>query len=86
MRPSSGTTAPSTFGSDSDIARGFVGSFVSRPLRSRFASWAWTLEDDVRPTASPISRTVGGYPRVADRLRDDVQDPLLPGSDVRHGH
>ena len=22
----------------------------------------------------------------ADGLRDDVEDPLLPGSDVRHGH
>ena len=24
---------------------------------------ACTLDDEVRPTASPISRTVGGYPR-----------------------
>ncbi len=60
MRPSSGITAPSTFGSDSAIARGLVASFVSNPLRSRLASCAWTLEDEVRPTASPISRTVGG--------------------------
>ena len=35
---------------------------ADRPARSRFARCAWTVEGDARPTASPISRTVGGYP------------------------
>ncbi len=62
IRPSSGTTVPVALDSSVDrvIARGFVGSLWSNPIFSRLASWAWTEEDDVRPTASPISRTVGG--------------------------
>lgn len=36
---------------------------MRRPRRSKVASWLWTLDEDVKPTASPISRTVGGYPR-----------------------
>ena len=60
MRPTSGTETESAFGAESAMARGFVGSLWSSPLRSRFASCAWTLDEDVRPTASPISRTVGG--------------------------
>jgi hypothetical protein len=41
-------------------ARGFVGSRRSSPARSRFARCAWTVEGEASPTASPISRTVGG--------------------------
>ena len=41
-------------------ARGFEGSRLSRPARSRFARWACTVDGEARPTASPISRTVGG--------------------------
>ena len=44
----------------SSRARGFVGSRFSRPARSRFARCACTVEGEARPTASPISRTVGG--------------------------
>src|SRR5439155_20919953 len=47
----------------SSIALGLVGSRWRSPRFSRFDSWAWTLELEVSPTASPISRTVGGYPR-----------------------
>ena len=61
MCPSTGTTVASTRVSDARVmARGFVGSFFRSPARSRLASWAWTDEDEVSPTASPISRTVGG--------------------------
>src|SRR6476620_4827099 len=45
------------------MARGLVGSFFKSPARSRLASCAWTDDDEVSPTASPISRTVGGSPR-----------------------
>ena len=41
-------------------ARGFEGSRLSRPARSRFARWACTVDGEASPTASPISRTVGG--------------------------
>ena len=41
-------------------ARGLAGSRRSRPRRSRFARCACTVEDEVSPTAVPISRTVGG--------------------------
>ena len=44
----------------SSIARGLVGSRRRSPIFSRFARWAWTVEDECRPTALPISRTVGG--------------------------
>ena len=50
----------SRFRPTSSIARGFVGSRRRRPARSRFARWAWTVDGEARPTASPISRTVGG--------------------------
>ena len=63
IRPTSGTWTPrsgSGPGPCSPMARGFVGSFFRSPRRSRLASWLCTLEDEVRPTASPISRTVGG--------------------------
>ena len=44
----------------SSSARGFVGSRRRRPARSRLARCAWTVEGEASPTASPISRTVGG--------------------------
>ena len=44
----------------SSSARGFVGSRRSSPARSRFARWACTVDGEASPTASPISRTVGG--------------------------
>ena len=46
--------------SSSSIARGFDGSRRSRPSFSRFARCACTVDDDARPTALPMSRTVGG--------------------------
>ena len=46
----------------SSSALGLVGSRRSSPARSRFARWAWTVDGEARPTAPPISRTVGGYP------------------------
>ena len=42
------------------IARGLVGSRRRSPIFSRFARCACTVEDECRPTALPISRTVGG--------------------------
>jgi SOS-response transcriptional repressor LexA len=36
----------STARSSSSIARGLVGSRRSSPIFSRFARWAWTVEDD----------------------------------------
>ncbi len=45
------------------MALGFAASRRRSPRRWRLASWACTLELEVNPTASPISRTVGGYPR-----------------------
>ena len=42
------------------MARGLVGSRRSNPLRCNDARWLWTVEGEVRPTASPISRTDGG--------------------------
>ena len=41
-------------------ARGLAGSRRSSPSRSRLARCACTVDEDVSPTAVPISRTVGG--------------------------
>ena len=46
--------------SSSSIARGFDGSRRSRPTFSRLARCACTVDDEARPTALPMSRTVGG--------------------------
>ena len=54
------STAVPTARSSSSIARGFDGSRRSRPIFSRFARWACTVEEDASPTALPMSRTVGG--------------------------
>src|SRR6202012_2645177 len=53
----------------SSIARGFDGSRLRSPSFSRFARCAWTVDDECRPTALPISRTVGGEPVLAAYLR-----------------
>ena len=42
------------------MARGLVGSRRMKPLRWSASSWEWTLEVEVSPTASPISRMDGG--------------------------
>ena len=52
--------AAPTARSSSSIARGFVGSRRSSPSFSRFARCACTVDDEARPTALPMSRTVGG--------------------------
>ena len=61
-RPFGRTTflTPSTALSSSSIARGLDGSRRSSPIFSRFARWACTVEEEARPTALPMSRTVGG--------------------------
>src|SRR2546429_5746976 len=38
------------------------------PIRSRFERCAWTVEEEANPTALPMSRTVGGYPYLAEYL------------------
>src|SRR3982751_4054794 len=52
--------------SSSSIARGFDGSRRSRPTFSRLARCACTVDDEARPIALPMSRTVGGYPYFAE--------------------
>ena len=42
------------------MARGRFGSRRRKPLRSSVASWWETLDELVSPTASPISRMLGG--------------------------
>jgi hypothetical protein len=39
----------------------FAGSRVMNPRVSSVFRWFWTVEEELRPTARPISRTVGGY-------------------------
>ena len=55
-----GRIALRALSTSSSIARGLVGSRRSSPIFSRLARWACTVEDECRPTALPISRTVGG--------------------------
>ena len=40
--------------------RDLLGSRLMRPRRSSWFRWLWTVELELRPTASPISRTLGG--------------------------
>ncbi len=42
------------------MARGLVGSRGGNPMRCSEARWLWTVDGEVSPTASPISRTLGG--------------------------
>ena len=46
------------------MARPFPAPLAMTPASSRCLRWKWTVEGDLRPTASPISRTEGGYPWV----------------------
>ena len=48
--------------------------------------WLWTVDGDVSPTASPISRTDGGYPRSLHLGLDELEDLLLAGADRLVGH
>ena len=49
------------FGSQrTSIARGLDGSRRRKPSRLRVLRWLWTVDGEVSPTASPISRTDGG--------------------------
>ena len=57
---SSSVGAPSSPGMTTSIARGLRGSRRRKPLRSSTWSWWETEDGEVRPTASPISRIVGG--------------------------
>ena len=68
-RPLPGRIVRFALSKSSSIARGFEGSRLSSPIFSRFARCACTVEDECRPTALPISRTVGGYPVFAAYLR-----------------
>ena len=52
-----------TFVNADYIARGLAGSRRRKPIFSSDARWLCTVDGEVRPTASPISRTLGGYPR-----------------------
>jgi hypothetical protein len=47
-------------GPKTSTARGRLGSRRRNPFFCNVASWWWTLLLLVRPTASPISRTLGG--------------------------
>jgi hypothetical protein len=49
-----------TSGRNTSRARGRLGSRLRKPLPSSTRSWWATLEDEVRPTAWPISRIDGG--------------------------
>ena len=55
--------APDSGSHLTSMARGLLGSRRRRPRRWSVLRWAWTVEVEVRPTASPISRTDGGKPR-----------------------
>ena len=49
-----------TSGRNTSRARGRLGSRLRKPFSSSTRSWWATLEELVRPTASPISRMLGG--------------------------
>jgi hypothetical protein len=51
------------------MARGLVASLRMYPLRCSASRCAWTVEGEARPTASAISRTLGGYPRASTVCR-----------------
>ena len=79
IRPTSGhaSTAVRLSARTSVIARGFVGSLWRRPLRSRLASWAWTLEEDGQADRLADLPDGGGVAAVPHGLGDEVQDALL---------
>src|SRR5699024_4796497 len=55
-----GSGESSSPGSTTSIARGRLGSRRRNPLRSSAWSWWDTEDEEVSPTASPISRIEGG--------------------------
>src|SRR5438105_5624227 len=57
------------------MARGFVGSLRMYPLDCSASRWVWTVEGEASPTASAISRTLGGYPRAStvDRMNSRIR-------------
>lgn len=57
-----GAGAAACGGCASVRARPLPAPFVSTPISSMCFRWKWTVEGDFSPTASPISRTEGGYP------------------------
>src|SRR3954469_8717364 len=82
--------------SSSSSARGLDGSRRRRPTFSRFDRCACTVEDDARPTALPMPRTVRGEPYLAEyflmkskiscwRLVRSMVGPLLTSRDERSG-
>src|ERR1019366_7759327 len=63
------STALPTALSSSSMALGFEGSRRRRGIFSRLVRCACTVEEDAKPTALPMSRTVGGEPYLAEYLR-----------------
>ena len=63
-RPTTGTTMVRFscvwLPSSTSMARGLVGSRRMYPFSSSRVMWPWTVELELRPMASPISRTDGG--------------------------
>lgn len=64
-----GAAATASSAPRTSTARGRFGSRRRKPFFSRVRSWCATEEVDVSPTASPISRMLGGYPRVVTDSR-----------------
>ena len=56
--PGPGTASPCS--GQTVMARVFPLSLVIRPAASSPFRWKWTVEGDLSPTCSPISRTDGG--------------------------
>ena len=67
--PTSGICAVRCCMPTTSMARGFVGSRTSRPRFSSRRRWPCTVEVDLMPMASQISRTEGGNPRRSTSLR-----------------
>src|SRR5436305_1028803 len=64
------------------MALGFVGSLRMYPLDWSASRWAWTVDGEANPTASAISRTLGGYPRssTVDRMNSRIRFCLGPSA------
>src|SRR6266536_2971671 len=64
------------------MARGFVGSRRMKPFFSNVWSCECTLEVEVRPTSSQLSRIEGGYPRslTASRMNSRMRRCLVVSS------
>ena len=88
IRPTSGTVTAPRPGLGQGHRPRLRRVLVSRPLRSRFASCAWTLDEDVRPDGLADLANGGGVAPLPNRLGDEVEDPLLALGGrrrVRHG-